>query len=236
MASTFHAAAARGRTAMAGFESRHSFSFAGFSDPQRQGFGLLRALNEERLGAGAEVPLHSHQGMEILTFPLAGLVRLRDSRGLAHAIGPGEVHLLSAGVGIAHREYNDSGDEAVRYLQLWLRPDNASTPVRYSQGLMPDAAGGFVLAAAPAAAGGVVTLGCDVHVSLAMNAVVGKLAYARRNPASSVYVFLADGGLRIGADVLAAGDGLALANVPPEFEVLESCTVIGVEVPPADGQ
>jgi redox-sensitive bicupin YhaK (pirin superfamily) len=221
---------------MAGFESRHSFSFAGFHDPEREGFGLLRALNEERLDAGAEVPLHSHQGMEILTIPLAGLLRLRDSRGIAHTIRPGEVHLLSAGVGIAHWEYNDSRIEPARYLQLWLRPDRAGTPVRYAQGCMPYAAGRFVLAAAPAVAGGVVTLGCDVHVSLATGATVGKLAYARSSSANSVYVFLADGALRIGADVLGAGDGLALTGAPPEFEVLETCTVTCIEVPPADGQ
>ena len=44
---------ARGHVRTDWLDSRHSFSFGHFHDPEWMGFGALRVLNEDRVAAGA---------------------------------------------------------------------------------------------------------------------------------------------------------------------------------------
>jgi redox-sensitive bicupin YhaK (pirin superfamily) len=72
----------------------------------RLGFGRLWALNAETLAPGQGIPLHAHENMEILSIPLSGTLRHQDSRGATHIIATGDIHILSAGLGVTHWEYN----------------------------------------------------------------------------------------------------------------------------------
>ncbi|MDY6983526.1 MAG: pirin family protein, partial [Pseudomonadota bacterium] len=158
----FTAASARGQV-----RHRALTSFRSFNDPARNGFGALRALNEEVLAPGAAIPLHAHENVEIVSLPLAGCLRHQDSRGASHVIEPGDVHLLSAGRGITHWEHNHSAHASAHYLQLWIHPRAAFTPARYEQGRI-DAVlteNRFLCLAAPM--GGLVRLDQQAWISLA---------------------------------------------------------------------
>jgi len=48
-------------------DSRHTFSFGDYYDPQRLGFRDLRVINEDRVGRGAGFSTHSRRDMEIIT-------------------------------------------------------------------------------------------------------------------------------------------------------------------------
>ena len=117
-----YAAERHGSSKRGGFESRHTFSYGAFHDPDRMGFGPLRVINEHRVKPGARLRAHEHRDTEIITFVLRGAYAYEDDAGNHAVIGPGEIHRLTAGTGVRHMEYNPSKTESLHFLRMWITP------------------------------------------------------------------------------------------------------------------
>jgi len=128
-----HKAESRGRADHGWLESYHTFSFANYYNPGRVRFGALRVLNDDRVSPGEGFGKHPHDNMEIVSIPLAGELRHKDSMGNETIIKEGEVQVMSAGTGIFHSEYNNRKDSDVRFLQIWLFPNKKNVTPRYDQ-------------------------------------------------------------------------------------------------------
>ena len=76
-----HDKAQRGRTRGGLIDSHHTFSFGGFADPARMGFGALRVLNEDVLVPGGGFAPHDHKDMDIVTLVLDGQLLHEDDQG-----------------------------------------------------------------------------------------------------------------------------------------------------------
>ena len=114
-------------------KARHSFSFAGYYDPEKVHFGALRVLNDDVVAPGMGFGTHPHDNMEIITIPLSGALEHRDSMGNHGVISAGEIQVMSAGTGIEHSEFNHSKEEEVNIFQLWIFPHTRGVSPRYDQ-------------------------------------------------------------------------------------------------------
>lgn len=145
MAIEVRTANARFRTAGDGRDTRHSFSFGAHYDPGNVGFGVLVALNDERLGAKAGYPDHPHADVEIVTWVVEGALHHRDDAGHDGVLEAGETQVLSAGSGVVHTEF--AAGVRTRFVQSWIRPDEPGGAPAYARhrvgptGATPIAAG-----------------------------------------------------------------------------------------------
>lgn len=131
--SVIHKADSRGKADHGWLLSQHTFSFANYYNPERMHFGVLRVLNDDRVGAGRGFGTHPHDNMEIISIPLEGDLEHKDSMGNTAIIKSGDIQVMSAGTGIMHSEFNKNSDQLVKFLQIWVYPKKRNVTPRYDQ-------------------------------------------------------------------------------------------------------
>ena len=192
-------------------KSFHSFSFAGYYDPDHMGFGNLRVINEDRIAAGRGFGTHSHQNMEIISYVLSGELAHKDSMGNVKGIPPGDVQRMSAGTGVQHSEFNHAEGQATHFLQIWIEPNVMGIAPGYEQKTFPDTEkrGVLRLVASPDGAQGSVLIHADARVYAGL--FDGDEAIALTlDPLRKTYVHLVRGQLELNEQVLHAGDAAGL--------------------------
>lgn len=133
MKKVIHKSNTRGYVNHGWLESQHSFSFAGYFNPDRMNFGALRVFNDDIVQPKMGFGTHPHSNMEIISIPLSGALSHKDSMGNKKAITTGEVQAMTAGTGLTHSEFNDSSTEKVNFFQLWIMPNKQNVVPNYDQ-------------------------------------------------------------------------------------------------------
>jgi quercetin 2,3-dioxygenase len=146
--------------------TRHTFSFDQYRDPQWMGFRSLRVINEDLVAPGSGFPMHPHRDMEIITYVLEGALAHKDSMGNGSIIHPGDGQRMSAGTGVRHSEANPSTKDRVHLLQIWILPDRHGHEPGYEQKSFPEEEkrGKLRLIASPDGANGSVTIHQDAKL------------------------------------------------------------------------
>ncbi|MES2609993.1 MAG: pirin family protein [Pseudomonadota bacterium] len=187
--------------------SYHSFSFAGYHDPEHMGFGNLRVINEDRIAPGMGFGTHGHRDMEIISYVLSGELAHKDSMGNIKGIPPGDVQRMSAGTGVQHSEFNHAQGQTTHFLQIWLLPDVQGIAPGYEQKAFTDAEkrGTLRRVASPDGAEGSVTVHADATIYAGLFDG-GESATLELDPARKTYVHLVRGALQVNGQALSAGD------------------------------
>jgi len=128
-----HRADTRGLTDLGWLKSYHTFSFSGYYNPERMHFGALRVLNDDIVAGGKGFGEHPHDNMEIISIPLKGDLKHQDSMNNVAVISDGDIQAMSAGTGIFHTEFNKNATEEVKFLQIWVYPNQLNVEPRYAQ-------------------------------------------------------------------------------------------------------
>jgi redox-sensitive bicupin YhaK (pirin superfamily) len=200
----------RGRTTVDWLDSRHSFSFGSYRDPQRMGFGALRVLNEDRIAPGGGFATHGHRDMEIVTFLLEGSLRHDDGLGDGATLSAGDVQAMTAGSGIEHSEVNPSPREPSHLLQIWIAPAARGLTPSYRRKSFAEAreSSGVRLLASPSGRDGSLAIHSDAEIRLVVLRN-GETARAPVLPGRKAFLHLARGSVRVDGATLGAGDGAA---------------------------
>jgi redox-sensitive bicupin YhaK (pirin superfamily) len=201
----------RGHADHGWLDSRHTFSFANYYDPKHTGFRTLRVINEDCVAPGAGFPTHPHRDMEIISYVLEGGLEHRDSMGNGSVIRPGEVQRMSAGTGVTHSEYNDSQDDPVRFLQIWILPATKGGPPGYEQKQFGDERRGRLrLVASADGREGSVRINQDASLYASL-LDAGEQVEHGLAPDRHAWLQLVSGAVELSGERLTAGDGAAIS-------------------------
>jgi hypothetical protein len=199
----------RGYTRHSWLESRHSFSFANYFDPDHMGVSDLRVLNEDRVAPGAGFGAHPHRDMEIITYVLDGSIEHRDTMDHHSRLRAGEVQVMSAGTGIRHSEFNASATDPLHFLQIWIIPNRKGGEPRYAQKDFSDVEGHTLLVSPD---------GRDGSLATRQDACIHRLRLAHEatqfpaNPGRVYYIQTTRGELTLNGQPMAAGDGATIRH------------------------
>jgi redox-sensitive bicupin YhaK (pirin superfamily) len=193
--------------------SFHSFSFAGYYDPQHMGFGNLRVINEDRIAPGTGFGTHGHRDMEIISYVLEGNLAHKDTLGNVKGIPPGDVQRMSAGTGVQHSEFNHAPDQTTHFLQIWIEPNVTGIPASYEQKTFADTEkrGRLRLVASPDGAEGSVLIHADARVYAGLFEAAESASLALE-PSRKGYVHVVRGEIEVNGKRLVTGDAAKLEN------------------------
>ena len=134
MKTQLYKAEERGHANYDWLQANYSFSFANYHNPANQNFGALRVLNDDIIKGGTGFGEHPHQNMEIISIPLKGALKHKDSMSNSWVpLETGEVQVMTAGTGIMHAEKNNSINDSVNLFQIWIIPDEMGVEPAYDQ-------------------------------------------------------------------------------------------------------
>ena len=194
-------------------DTRHTFSFADYWDPEHVNFRALRVLNEDRVVPAAGFGTHGHDDMEIVSYVLSGQLAHKDSMGNGSTIVPGDVQYMSAGTGVRHSEFNASESEPVHFVQIWIVPDRRGYAPRYGQKTFAEGEkrGRLRLVASDTGDDGSIALRQDVSLYATIlgegESVPLEIASGRH-----LWVQVLRGEAEVSGHHLSAGDGLAASD------------------------
>jgi redox-sensitive bicupin YhaK (pirin superfamily) len=214
MTTTVIPSASRGHNRIGWLDSKHTFSFGRYYNPDMMGFGPLRVINDDIVAPGRGFHQHPHDNMEIFTYILSGALEHRDTTGGHAILRRGDIQAMSAGTGLEHSEMNASQDEPVHLLQIWIEPDARGHRPRHAEARFDDSAkrNRLALLAAPdaeARRSGALPIHQDARIFATVLDPGAEVAHELA-PGRAAWVHIATGSATVNGASLSPGDAAAI--------------------------
>ena len=201
----------RGPSHLGWLDSRHTFSFGDYYDPEHMGVSALRVINDDKVIPGAGFATHSHRDMEIISYVKRGAIEHKDSMGHVEVLPAGEFQLMSAGTGVTHSEYNPSPSEPLEFLQIWIQPNQLGIEPGYQQKKFAYKPGLQLIASRDARDDSLLLHQDAFLYQLVVQA--GQDASHNVNAGRTLYVHVVFGQISVNGETLHEGDGATIRDV-----------------------
>lgn len=214
--------------------AKHYFSFAGYHNPERVHFGLLRVLNDDKISGGAGFPPHPHDNMEIVTIPLSGALQHKDNTGGAGVIKAGDIQIMSAGTGVQHSEFNASKTEEATLFQVWIFPKLRNIKPRYDQRTFDinERINKWQIVVSPNEADNALWINQDARFALTKLEAGKMLSYENAFKGNGVYLVVINGSVEIDGKPFNKRDAVGISDAD-EFSIraTEDAELMAIEIP-----
>lgn len=197
----------RGKANHGWLRSRHSFSFADYYDPKFMGVSDLRVINDDWVKGGAGFGAHPHRDMEIISYVLEGAIAHKDTLGNHSELRAGEIQVMSAGSGVTHSEFNASPTDSLKFLQIWIMPNEKNGEPSYAQQDFANSQG-ITLLVSPDGREGSLRIRQDASIYKVK--LKGQSATFDTESNRIYYLQVAKGAVNINGKSLSTGDGAVM--------------------------
>ena len=215
------------------FSANWHFSFDEYMDPDWTQFGSLRVFNDDRLIPGVAWPMHPHRDIEGITYVVEGTFRHADNLGGEYRLlQAGSVQRMSLGSGAWHSEQNASDTEGMRFIQMWIIPNELGLEPSVEQRVFTEEDRRDRLlrvVAGPERAEDAVLVHQDAAVYVSSPTAGASVRHEFR-PGGGAYLYLIGGAVELGGERLAMGDVAAISDEPSiDIQAIEPAELIMVE-------
>ena len=230
-------AADRGKANYGWLDANYSFSFANYYDPEKVNFGALRVLNNDTIQGGMGFGTHPHDNMEIITIPLKGSLKHKDSMGNKWiAIETGEVQVMSAGSGLQHSEMNNSPSEEVQLFQIWIFPDKNDVEPRYDQRKFDPSERKNKLQILVSSIDGDLKDTLKIHQDALISSIDldenSEFSYTLKSENHGLYVMVVEGEINIDNEILGKRDAMGISDAKSvNIKAKGASELLFIEVP-----
>ncbi|SFP45965.1 pirin family protein [Sphingomonas rubra] len=212
-------------------DARHHFSFGGYHDPARMGWGAIRVWNDDVIAPNSGFPPHPHRDMEIITYVRSGAITHQDSMGNQGRTAAGDVQVMSAGSGVRHAEYNVEAEPTTLF-QIWIEPTRRGGEPSWGAKPFPkgERSGRLtVLASGFAEDAEALPIRAEARV-LAATLAAGERVEHRVGAGRHAYLVPATGALLVDGERIDARDGAAIpGGRTVTIEALEDAEIVLVD-------
>jgi quercetin 2,3-dioxygenase len=234
MKSILHKANSRGHASHGWLNSYHTFSFSSYQNSERIHFGALRVLNDDTVAPGMGFGQHPHDNMEIISIPLSGELKHRDTTGTEAVIKTGDIQIMSAGSGLQHSEMNNSKTEEVKFLQIWVFPKERNIQPRYDQKTFNELQriNKWQLIVSPEKSTDSIWINQDAWFSLTKLEKGKSLKYSLNKKGNGVYAFILKGDVMVAGQSLNTKDGMGITDADEiDFTADTDAEILLIDVP-----
>lgn len=200
-------------------------------------YGTLAVFTDGIMHPGEGFDMHPHRNLEIVSVILEGEVTHQDSTGNVVKMPAGSVQHITAGAGIYHAEHTTS-PQSVRMYQIWFAPHTPNLPpsyerMSYQEQLQKDQLFALISQDSTKSA---LTMNADGALYIG-DFDVGHATDYSLPTKRKLFVFVADGRLRIEDQVLTSQDHARIEGVTTvRLEAEADTQFILIEVPQNDSR